>query len=355
MRKFLLIFLLGSSSFNATSQAIGGNSVFNFLKLPNTPQLTGLGGVNVSNISNDIGMSFNNPALLRHEMHTQLTTVFNSMYAGIKNYHLMLGYTNERLQANFAIGIHYLNYGSIPQTDAAGNILASFRPGDYVIQLSASRSYMSKWHYGASLKFINSNYGLYRSNGVALDAGVAWYDSSKLFQAALVMKNMGVQLKKYEGSPGDDLPFDIELGVTKRLKNAPIQFSLTAHHMHRFNILYSDTSFNNQNGFTQKNGNGNFTLDKLLDHLIFATQFFVGDKVEITTAYNHLRRSELNISNTTNGLNGFSLGLGILFRKLQIRYSRAYYQNNTSYNQFGLNMKLNEYFGLGNFGQRIGW
>ena len=349
-----LLFLLIFSLSICRGQTIGGNSVYNFLKLPNTPQLTGLGGINISNISDDIGMSFNNPALLRAVMHTQLTTVFNSMYAGIKNYHLMLGYRNEGLQTNFAIGIHYLNYGSIPQTDAAGNILGSFRPGDYVVQLSASRMYMSKWHYGTSLKFINSNYGLYRSNGIALDAGLSWYDSIKFFQASLVMKNMGVQLKKYEGTTGDDLPFDIELGITKRLAKAPIQFSLTAHHLHQFDILYNDTAFNNDNGFSQKKKSG-LAVEKVFRHFIFATQFFVGDKVEITAAYNHLRRSELDISNTTNGLNGFSLGLGMLFRKLQIRYSRAYYQNNTAYNQFGLNIKLNEYFGLGNFGQRVGW
>ncbi len=77
--------------------------------------------------------------------------------------------------------------------------------------------------------------------------------------------------------------------------------------------------------------------------------------MEITGAYNHLRRSELNISNSTNGLNGFSLGMGVLFKKIQLRYARAYYQNNTAYNQFGINLVLNEYFGLGNFGQRVGW
>ena len=26
-----------------------------------------------------------------------------------------------------------------------------------------------------------------------------------------------------------------------------------------------------------------------------------------------------------------------------------------AYNQFGLNMTLNQYFGLGKFGERIGW
>jgi hypothetical protein len=43
--------------------------------------------------------------------------------------------------------------------------------------------------------------------------------------------------------------------------------------------------------------------------------------------------------------------VGVLFRKLQIRYARGYYQNNTAYNQFGLNIKLNEFLGSGNLAQ----
>lgn len=354
--KAILLFLLFYVIYHpGISQTIGGNSIYNFLKLPNTAQLTALGGINISNLSGDIGMSFNNPSLLRAGMHTQLSTVFTSMYAGIKNYHLMQGYRHEKLQTNFAFGIHYLNYGSIPQTDAAGNILGSFRPGDYVIQMSSSRQYLEKWHYGLSLKFIHSNYGLYRSNGVALDVGAAYYDTARLFQAALVMKNMGSQIRKYEGTIGDDLPFDIQIGISTRLRNAPVQFSITAHHLHQFDIRYNDTTFNNSNSFDQGNKNAHFTIDKLFRHIVLASQFFIGDKIEVTAGYNHLRRAELNISNSTNGLNGFSVGAGVLFKKIQIRYARAYYQNNTAYNQFGLNLMLNEYFGLGNFGDRVGW
>ena len=77
--RFLILLLFFSSRPDA--QTLGGSSVFNFLKLPNTPQLTALGGVNVSQISNDVGLSFNNPALLKPGMHTQMNAVFNSFYA----------------------------------------------------------------------------------------------------------------------------------------------------------------------------------------------------------------------------------------------------------------------------------
>ncbi len=341
----LLLILIICFVFNSNAQTLGGNSIYNFLKLPATPQLTGLGGINISNISNDIGLSFNNPALLRPSMHAQLAAVFNSMYAGIKNYHVITGYTNEKLQTNFSLGTQYFDYGTIAQTDASGNVLGTFRPGDYVVQVSGSRKYLERWYYGATIKFIHSNYGLYRSDGLAMDVGVAYYDSTSQLQVSVLMKNMGVQLKRYEGTTGDDLPFDIQAGITKRLKNAPLQFSVTAQRLHQFNIRYNDTSFNNDNGFNQTS-EAAITFDKIFRHIVIATQVYVGDKLEITAAYNHLRRAELNIYNATNGLNGFSLGVGVLFKKIQIRYARAYYQNNTVYNQFGLNLSLNEFSAL---------
>lgn len=287
-------------------------------------------------------------------MHTQMNAVFNSFYSGIKVYHLSLGYHSQPLNTNFSWGLNYFGYGNTTATDASGNILGKFRPTDWVMQLSASRTYLDKWNYGATLKFISSNYGQYSSNGLALDVGVLFHDSSKLFSAAIVAKNMGMQLKKYEGTNADELPFDLQIGLTKRLANAPFSFSLTAQRLQQFNSSYNDTIFNNTNGFN--NGSlKKFSFDKLLNHLVLATTIYAGNHVELIAGYNFLRRKELNIGKAANGLNGFSLGLGVLLGKLQIRYARAYYQSNTAFNQLGLNMKLNDYFGLGKFGQRIGW
>ena len=327
--------------------------MFNFLKLPNTPQLTALGGINISHPSNDIGLAFNNPSLLKPSMHSQMNAVFNSFYGGIQAYHLSLGFRHEKLKTNFSWGVHYFNYGSIQQTDVGGNTLGEWRPVDWVMQVSASRSYLEKWNYGASLKFINSNYGQYRSNGVAMDVGVLYQDTSRLLTASLVARNMGFQVKRYMGTLADDLPFDLQAGLSIRLAKAPFSFSITAHHLHQFDISYNDTVFNNENGLA--NGKKGFTLDKMFRHLVLAGTIHIGERLEVQAAFNHLRRKELNVGTTGNGLNGFSLGVGVLLNKLDIRYARAHYQNNTGYNQLGINMKLNQYLGLGNWGKKIGW
>lgn len=344
--KYRLCLLLFFVHMVANAQTLGGGSVFSFLKLPAAPQLTALGGVNTSQPSNDIGLAFNNPSLLTDQMHTQFTAVFNNYYSGVHVYHAAMGYHLNKFNTNIAYGLQYFDYGSITATDASGNVLGQFRPVDWVMQVSASHAFYERWNAGASLKYIHSAYDVYRSNGIALDAGVHYKDSSGLFSASLLIKNLGFQLKEYAGTRPDDLPFDLQVGFTKRLKDAPFSFSVTAHHLHQFNIRYSDTTFNNDNGYA--NGSDKkITLDKLFRHFVFATTVYGGDKIEVTAAYNYLRRQELKIGAGGNGITGFSLGVAALFPKLQIRYGRAWYQNATGYNQLGVNMRLDRLVGLG--------
>jgi len=320
---FINLFFLPAVSI---AQTLGGNTVFNFLTQPNTAQLSALGGINVSNIGNDVGMSFQNPALLRSAMHRQVNASFSNFLAGIKNYSLTSAWNLKKSNTNIAFGVNYFNYGSLAQTDAAGNVFGEFRPTDYVVQVAASHPYKERWWLGTTIKYINSNYARYKSSGIALDIGVAYYDSSNFFQASIVVKNIGTQLKTYDGSSlREELPFDLQAGVTKKLLHAPIQFSLTAHHLQAFNIYYNDTTFNAAN---RNVVNGNFTGQKILSHLVASVQFFINEKIEATGGYNFLRRHDLNAYNTSNGLNGFTLGLGVMLKKLHIRYATGFYQQN---------------------------
>ena len=336
------------------AQTLGGNSSYPFLKLQPAPQVAALGGINISNMSDDPGFVFNNPAHLSAKMHSNLSTNFNSMYAGISHYSLLQAYTSPKINTHFALGIIYLNYGNTIEADASGNILGSFRPTDFSVQLSASRKYLTKWTYGATLKFIRSNYGIARSSAIAADVGVLYHDSARFLQMSLVASNMGSYLRPYVANQTEELPFDVVFGISKKLEKAPIQFSFTAHHLHRFDILYEDTVFNNGIGAMNAPGK-KFTLDKLFQHFVFSTQIMMGKYIELNAGYNFLRRRELRIYNVPSGLVGFSLGAGVIFPKLQIRYARTYLQNTTGYNQLGVNLPLNKYFGLGKWGEKIGW
>ena len=100
MKSLVIIILLQIFSTITKSQTVGGNSAFSFINQSNTVQISALGGVNISNIGNDVGLSFSNPALLRNEMHQQLNTSFNNFLAGIKNYSLTTGFHLAKANTN---------------------------------------------------------------------------------------------------------------------------------------------------------------------------------------------------------------------------------------------------------------
>lgn len=337
--RVLFFFCFISSA--AVAQTIGGNAAYNFLKLPSSPMLTAMGSVNTSYQTNEVSLAANNPALLSSETNSQINASFNAFLGGINAYSLTGSHHSNKFNTTFGGHIYFVDYGSLPLADASGNRMGEFRPVDFVVQVSAARKYLERWTYGGTVKFINSSYGQYRSNALAIDFGVLYIDSSNKFSLSFLAKNMGIQVKTYAGEK-EDLPFDLQVGITKRLEKAPFGFSLTAHHLHKFNISYNDNDFNSDNGFTPPSG-----FDKVLNHFVIATHVYIGQHLEATIGYNHLRRQELSIQDVGNGLTGFSTGLRIRFSKLQILYARSAYQKGISYNQLGITAHLNKLTGLG--------
>lgn len=330
---FSFIYLIGFSQ--SSAQTLGGNAVFNFLTQPNTAQQSALGGLNISSMSNDVGMSFQNPSLLRKEMDRQINTSINAFFAGITQFNLTTAYHLAAPKINLGLGVQYLNYGTLTQTDAAGNILGNFKPNDYVIQVMASKQFSERFWLGSTAKFIQSNYGQYRAAGIAMDIGLSYFDEVNQLQVSVVAKNMGTQLSTYNLSGvKEELPFDVQAGISKKLKNAPFQFSLTAHNLHRLNIYYNDTTFNSSEGIANSNG-----LQKVAGHLVLSVQAFLSNQVELNMGYNFQRRQDLNLYGTISGLNGFTFGAGLLMNKIHFRYAAGFYQRNL-FNQFSLNFNL---------------
>jgi hypothetical protein len=319
-----------------TAQTLGGNAVFSFITLPNTAQISALGGVNISTIGNDVGLAFHNPSLLRKSMHGQINSSFNNFFSGIRNINTTAAFYIPKVDLIIGGGIQYLNYGNITQTDAAGNILGNIKPVDYAVQLMAAKQYKERFWLGVTAKYIHSNYGIFRAAGIAVDIGLLYADTAHFFQASVLIKNLGTQLSTYAPSQQkEELPFDIQAGVSKRLEYAPLQFSLTAHNLHRFNIFYSDTTFNAAEGDLRSTT----TLQKMVVHLILSAQIYLSEKVELSVGYNFLRRQDLNIFNASSGLNGVTAGVGFLHKKIHIRYATGFYQQNL-FHQFALNFNI---------------
>lgn len=322
---------------NIFSQSLGGNASFNFINQSNCSQLSALGNINISNFTKDVAFTYSNPSLLRKDMNKQLSVSFNNYLAGIKNFSATSAFYLSKIDVTLGTSIQYFNYGNITETDAIGNILGNSSAKDFVLNISVSKQYKDNWYIGTALKYAGSNYGIYKSTALAFDASLLFFDTTKQIQTSCVIKNLGTQLKTYTTGFKEELPFDVQLGFTKKLLKAPLQFSVTAHHLQRFDILYNDSTLKILEGddnYTKKN-----LTDKIFTHLIFSAQFFLNDKIEISTGYNFLQRHDLNVYNVANGLNGFSFGCGLLLKKLQFRYAAGLMQKN-SFHHISINTQL---------------
>lgn len=332
MRVYLILFLFLFTAAPAMAQLLGGQSVYSFLELPVSPQLTALGQVNVSQQHTDITLSAMNPALLRADHHGQLAAGYTRYFGDVQYGHAMGGYHAEGIGTTFAAGIRYVNYGRLAHTDAGGNVLGIFAPRDMVVQVSASRRYLQRWHYGVTVKYINSRYQVYRSSGIGVDVGITYQDTTHGLQVGLVAKNMGGQFRAYVAGMQEPLPFDLQIGISKKLSKVPLQLSAALHHIHQFDIRYGGASVD---GEEPGKGGG---IDQFFRHAVVSAQWYIGRYVELDLGYNHLLRKELAWQEP--GLSGFSGGVGIVTRKLQLRYARSWFQQGRAFNQLGIQVSL---------------
>lgn len=314
-----IVFVLNINIINA--QTTAGNAIYNFLSLPYSSKITSLGGVNISSMGNDIGMAMYNPSLLLPTMDKTLTLSVKPYFAGIQQYDFMNVNYWEKKKITWSTGVHYINYGNINMTDLAGNDIGTMHPTDYAVQLSAASDYIQHFNIGASIKFIHSNYGLYKSNSLAIDIGLKYLSENQLNQASILVNNMGMQLNN--GHSQQELPFNIIIGWSRKLENAPLQFSLTADRMSVWNNVYYDPVY------AQKNGDASPKyLQNLINHLTIGAELFLGKQIDFDLGYNFIRRYDLNIQNQSNGLNGFATGFGIKLERMNFQYGTSFFQQN---------------------------
>lgn len=354
MNKVILGLLLILSA-NAVFAQAGGDNTYEFLNLPAGARVAALGGNNVSHYDNDLNFILNNPALLRPEMHDKITLNYINYLSDI-NFGYISYARDVKGIGTFAAGIQYINYGTFLHSDETGVIYGEFVPSEYSFNIAYSAPLTSKIQYGANLKTVYSSFFQYFSTGVALDAGLAYVDTASLFSAGLVIKNLGIQLKPYTTGFREPLPFDVQIGVTKKLKHAPFRFSLTAHNLTRWNLRYNsvfdntyelnasetaDTTFG-QKLTTTMNKVG-AVGDELIRHIVLGVELVPHENFYISLGYNYRRRTEMALE-TAPKLVGMSIGFGLKLSKFNISYGLASYHLAGASNHFSVGINLGAFY-----------
>jgi len=338
MNKIINTLFFTLFSFAATAQ-IAGNESFTFLNIPSNPVVSGLGGINISKTDKDPNGFLQNPALLDSSENNLLSINYLPFLSGIK--YSSIAYVNSIKKNTFGVAGQYLSYGDFQMTDPAGNVLGRFSVNDIALTLSYARK-QGNITFGGNLKFVNSILESYTAAAILMDFGGVFKHPKQDLSYAIAVRNIGFPLKNFTPFDTPNLPLDVLMGVSFKPQYMPVRFSITAHHLYKYDITYLNKNV------IKKDLSGNIIenevnpIDNVARHFVIGTELLLSKNFNILAGYNHLRNRELSQLNI-GGFSGFSVGFLLKSKFLNFSYSHAGYNTAGNLNSFGLVCDLGKF------------
>lgn len=299
MKKCVFTLFLGL--FSTILQAQDSQTEYNFLRLPISAHAAALGGNNITIIEDDPSLMFSNPALAASVSDMTVGLSYMNYMKGA-NY-MGASFTKAMSdKATLAGGIQYMNYGKMKEVDENNVQLGEFNASEIAVEAIFSYELAKNLVGGITGKFITSYIGSYNSIAVGVDLGLNWYDPEHEWSVSAVAKNLGGQVKAYDDNFGN-MPFDLQLGVSKTFAALPVRVSAT---------LVDLTHFNYQ----------------FINHLNLGAEVLLSESLWIGGGYNFRRANDMKIGvgddESSHGA-GFSFGGGINLERFKLNLSYGKY------------------------------
>lgn len=320
LKKFFTVILL--LSFLPLLQAQDGSSTFLFLKLPVSSHASALGGENISIIEDDLTMAIQNPALLSCVSNKTLNFNYMSYMDGINVAGAAYAQTIGS-RSTWAAAVQYVDYGDFKETTVENIETGSFSAKDISISGIYTYDLSDYWSGGFRTNFIYSNYDKYSAFAIGVDLGLNYYNYESDFSASVVARNLGGQLKAFE-EKHEKLPFNLQVGFSKRLAHAPFRLSVTLHDL---------TNWSSAANATKNSGK------KIVNHIALGADFLPTTNFYIAAGYNFRRADEMKIDGS-NHWAGFTCGTGIVLKRLKLGMAYAKYHVSSSSLIFNLSYTL---------------
>ena len=304
MRRSLLavIFLLSALlSYGQESQ-----TAYNFLRLPVSAHVAALGGENISLIGDDATLIFHNPALINDVSDRTININFMTYMQGAKTASASFIHAAGG-RGTWGITAQYMDYGSMKETTADNQQLGTFSARDIVLGGTFAYTLTNTVSGGVTTKVISSHIAGYSSLAVGVDLGANYFNEDLDLSISAVARNLGGQVKAYDDE-FERIPFDLQLGATKRIGQSPLRFSATLNRL-------TDWS----EGFSR--------------HLTIGADILLGENIYVAAGYNFRRASEMKISDgdgsSAHGA-GFSLGAGLSLDRFKLHVAYGKYHVSAS-------------------------
>ena len=319
-----------------------GNSSFEFVNTDFSSRSIAMGGSLISIYDNDISIAQTVPSILNNSMDNKIGFNFIDYFADIK----MVSFDFSKSINNVgcvSLGFSTINYGEFFSTNEIGEQQSTFSASDQIFSLGIGRLLMQNLSFGVNLKFLNSNYDSYSSYALSSNVSSTYFNNDKTFTTTLLLKNIGKQISSFS-SVKEDIPFEIQFGLSKKLEHLPFRYSIVLQHLNRYDISndYSLNSFTN-------NDTGEIELQEesiaktLLRHIVIGGELnLFKENFFVRGGFDFQRRFDLTID-SYSGMVGFSFGLGINVSKIKFSYSRSSYHLSGNLNTFSINTNLSNF------------
>ena len=343
MKHFFILSFVFFSVWISSAQT-GGSSTFSLLDLSYNARSTALGTDFISIKDKDLNFGVSNPSLYNSTMDKQFS--FNqALLAGGINYG-MVNYAKS-LDSNRTVSgnIRYINYGEMTRRDEGGRDLGKFRPAEFIFGVGGAKQINPYLSIGTNVSLLYSKLADYSSLGVAIDIAGTYYNKTKQFLVTALVKNAGLQLKKYTTDNKEILPVEFQMAVSYKLAHAPFRFSLLGHHLNTWDITYVDPTIQPTidplTGETVPVVLPKFT-EKLARHFTYQVELLLTKSFNLRFAYDYHRRQEMKLEQRP-GVAGFSFGVGLNFKRLNIDYGLAVYSASGFNNMLTLRTDLSKW------------
>ena len=295
------VFTLFLGLFSTILQAQDSQTEYNFLRLPISAHAAALSGNNITIIEDDPSLMFSNPALAASVSDMTVGLSYMNYMKGA-NY-MGASFTKAMSdKATLAGGIQYMNYGKMKEVDENNVQLGEFNASEIAVEAIFSYELAKNLVGGITGKFITSYIGSYNSIAVGVDLGLNWYDPEREWSVSAVAKNLGGQVKAYDDNFGN-MPFDLQLGVSKTFAALPVRVSATLVDLTHFNYRF-------------------------INHLNLGAEVLLSESLWIGGGYNFRRANDMKIGvgddESSHGA-GFSFGGGINLERFKLNLSYGKY------------------------------
>lgn len=327
---------------------LGGLNTYEFLNLSTSARISALGNNLITIRDDDVSLAASNPALANPGMHQQMA--FNHSFLAGGTQFGNVSYAHQLIKWNTTLhgGVQYVSYGEFDRTNELGELEGSFKAAEYAITFGGAHQVAERLALGANFKLITSQLEGYNSLGLIADLAAMYFDTATNFTFTVVARNLGSQITTYREDNFEDLPFEVQVGLSKKLKYLPFRFSIIYHHFDRWNILYDDPNAEESTLFLgdtpTERSRSSIWFDNFARHFIFNGEFLFGKKenFRLRVGYNHFRRKELSVDNFRS-LAGFSAGVGIKINRFRIDYGYNSYHLGGGINHLGISTNIQEF------------